>query len=173
MFLCYSHFYIYICISLLFIFSIIRTLDYPDSRLSGLSIIRTLDYPDSRLSGLSIIRTLDYPDSRLSGLFTEVPMSPDNRDLTVVKTWSPITQNPNPGIRIFRAWNSESRRWMVKFQYRNPELWWLLLRSAKHSIELLPSFHRLLLETLQHWTAWDDLIFLEPFTTDFRWLGHM
>ena len=29
------------------------------------------------------IHILDYPDSRLSGLFTEVPMSPDNRGSTV------------------------------------------------------------------------------------------
>ena len=29
------------------------------------------------------IHILDYPDSRLSGLFTKVPMSPDNRGLTV------------------------------------------------------------------------------------------
>ena len=29
------------------------------------------------------IHILDYLDSRLSGLFTEVPMSPDNRGLTV------------------------------------------------------------------------------------------
>ena len=35
---------------------------------------------------LYIINThiFDYPDSRLSGLFTEVPMSPDNRGLTVI-----------------------------------------------------------------------------------------
>ena len=30
------------------------------------------------------IRFFDYPDSRLFGLFTEVPMSLDNRGLTVV-----------------------------------------------------------------------------------------
>ena len=30
----------------------------------------------------------DYPDSRLSGLFTEVPMSPDNRGLTVLVSMS-------------------------------------------------------------------------------------
>ena len=30
------------------------------------------------------IHIFDYPDSRLSGLFTEVPMSPDNRGLTSV-----------------------------------------------------------------------------------------
>ena len=41
MFLSCSH-VIYICISLIFIFLIIRILDYPDSRLSGLSIIRTI-----------------------------------------------------------------------------------------------------------------------------------
>ena len=29
------------------------------------------------------IHIFDYPDSRLSGQFTEVPMSPDNRGLTV------------------------------------------------------------------------------------------
>ena len=29
------------------------------------------------------IHIFDYPDSRLSGLFTEVPMSPDNRGSTV------------------------------------------------------------------------------------------
>ena len=28
------------------------------------------------------IHIFDYPDSRLSGLFTEVSMSPDNRDST-------------------------------------------------------------------------------------------
>ena len=31
------------------------------------------------------IHIFDYPDSRLSGLFTEVPMSPDNRGSTVQK----------------------------------------------------------------------------------------
>ena len=31
------------------------------------------------------IHIFDYPDSRLSGLFTEVPMSPDNRGSTVLK----------------------------------------------------------------------------------------
>ena len=30
------------------------------------------------------IHIFDYPDSRLSGLFTEVPMSPDNRGSTVL-----------------------------------------------------------------------------------------
>ena len=30
------------------------------------------------------IHIFDYPDSRLSGLFTEVPMSPDNRGSTVI-----------------------------------------------------------------------------------------
>ena len=30
------------------------------------------------------IHIFDYPDSRLSGLFTEVPMSPDNRGATVL-----------------------------------------------------------------------------------------
>ena len=29
------------------------------------------------------LHILDYPASRLSGLFTKVPMSPDNRGLTV------------------------------------------------------------------------------------------
>ena len=53
MFLRFSH-VIYICISLIFIFSIIRALDYP------------------------------YKIGFwLFGLFTEVPMSPDNRGLTV------------------------------------------------------------------------------------------
>ena len=33
------------------------------------------------------IHIFDYPDSRLSGLFTEVPMSPDNRGLTVIINW--------------------------------------------------------------------------------------
>ena len=28
----------------------------------------------------------DYPDSQLSGLFTEVPMSPDNRGLTALSS---------------------------------------------------------------------------------------
>ena len=32
------------------------------------------------------IHIFDYPDSRLSGLFTEVPMSPDNRGSTVVNS---------------------------------------------------------------------------------------
>ena len=31
------------------------------------------------------IHIFDYPDSRLSGLFTEVPMSPDNRGSTVFR----------------------------------------------------------------------------------------
>ena len=30
------------------------------------------------------IHIFDYPDSRLSGLFTEVPMSPDNRGSTAL-----------------------------------------------------------------------------------------
>ena len=41
------------------------------------------------------IHIFDYPDSRLSGLFTEVPMSPDNRGSTVAisrATWH-IFQN--------------------------------------------------------------------------------
>ena len=33
---------------------------------------------------LIIIHIFNYPDSRLSGLFTEVPMSPDNRGSTVL-----------------------------------------------------------------------------------------
>ena len=76
--------FIYLLFTLILYLINIHFFDYPDSQLSGLLIIRTLDYPHSRLSGLSIIRTLDYPDSRLSRLFTKVPMSLENRDLTVV-----------------------------------------------------------------------------------------
>ena len=50
------------------------------------------------------IHIFDYPDSRLSGLFTEVPMSPDNRGSTVVdvnwlalhpKAWPHRSSHPN------------------------------------------------------------------------------
>ena len=40
-----------------------------------------------------------YPDSRLSGLFTEVPMSPDNRGSTVLSLYS-IT--PKLHIKVMR-----------------------------------------------------------------------
>ena len=39
------------------------------------------------------IHIFDYPDSRLSGLFTEVPMSPDNRGSTVLN--NPVVLNPS------------------------------------------------------------------------------
>ena len=49
------------------------------------------------------IHIFDYPDSRLSGLFTEVPMSPDNRGSTVLIFFL-LARNP-----LFQAQKSNIR----------------------------------------------------------------
>ena len=44
------------------------------------------------------IHIFDYSDSRLSGLFTEVPMSPDNRGSTVLFYISRFVVNLNGSV---------------------------------------------------------------------------
>ena len=59
------------------------------------------------------IPIFDYPDSRLSGLFTEVPMSPDNRGSTVLIFFL-LARNP-----LFQAQKSNIRSSVKEKKMKN------------------------------------------------------